>query len=118
MKLMTKSSTEAELVAASDGGTQVIWSREFLLAQGENIEESTIYQDNMSTIALLEKGKPSSNRTKHVNIRYFWINDRINNGDIKIKYKKTEDMVADILTKPLQGEKFRFFRDKLLNWKY
>ena len=55
-------------------------------------------------------------RTKHVNIRYFWIKDRIDSGEIKVIYQPTNDMVADILTKPLQGQQFIDLRNKLLNW--
>ena len=74
-----------------------------------------IKQDNMSTIALAEKGRSTSERTRHVNIRYFFIKDRVNSGDLKLEYLPTSEMIADILTKPLQGEAFRSLRDALLN---
>jgi hypothetical protein len=70
----------------------------------------------LSTIALIEKGRPASERTRHINIRYFFIKDKIQSGDLELKYLPTEEMVADILTKPLQGELFRIQRAKLLNW--
>lgn len=65
-KLVAKSSTEAELIALSDAASQVIWCREFLLAQGYSIGPAKIYQDNKSTILLAEKGRSTSDRTKHL----------------------------------------------------
>jgi hypothetical protein len=70
----------------------------------------------MSTIALANKGAGSSDRTRHVSIRYFWMKDRVASGDIEIVYKPTADMVADILTKPLHGDLFIRLRRLLLNW--
>jgi hypothetical protein len=114
-KLVTKSSTEAELVGASDGLTQVIWTRNFLESQGYKQGATTVYQDNKSTIFLEEKGKSKSQRTRHVSIRYFFIKDRVDLGEIKIQYLPTEDMVADYFTKPLQGELFLKFRNAIMN---
>ena len=115
-KINTKSSAEAELIALSDKASQVIWHRDFLIAQGYNNLPATIYQDNQSTMALAVKGSASSDRTRHVSIRYFWMKDKVQNGDIEIIYKPTDDMIADILTKPLHGDKFARLRDLLLNW--
>jgi hypothetical protein len=117
-KLNTKSSTESELVALSDMSSRVIWCRNFLSAQGETDHPALIYQDNLSTKALAERGAAASDRTRHVSLRYFWITDRMKSGDIEVIYKPTEDMIADILTKPLQGEMFKRLRDLLLNWHY
>ena len=117
-KIVTKSSTESELVALSDGASVVIWGRDFLLAQGEKLGPAVIYQDNMSTMALVDKGASGSERTKHIKIRYFWVKDRVQSGEIKVEYMPTEEMVADILTKPLQGSKFVTLRNMLLNWVY
>jgi hypothetical protein len=117
-RIVTKSSTEAELVSLSDGCSQIIWSREFLIHQNYDLSTATVYEDNKSTMALIQKGKSTSNRTRHINVRYFFIKDRIDNGEIEVKYMPTNDMIADILTKPLQRKKFIELRDKLLNWHY
>jgi hypothetical protein len=115
-KINTKSSTEAELVAVSDATSAVIWQRDFLIEQGYAIDAASVYQDNQSTIALCERGAAASQRSKHIATRYFWIKDRINVGEVKLVYLPTADMLADILTKPLQGDLFRRLRDRLLNW--
>jgi hypothetical protein len=117
-KLNTKSSTEAELVALSDMCGKVIWHREFLIGQGMNPPPARVYQDNQSTIALVENGKSNSDRTRHVSIRYFWVKDRIRNQEIEVIYCPTDDMVADILTKPLVGKQFIHLRNMLLNWEF
>ena len=114
-KLVTKSSTEAELVSLSDNISQVIWTRDFLMSQGYNIKAATVYQDNMSTMALVEKGRSTAEKTRHINIRYFFVKDRVEAGEIEIRYCPTEHMLADILTKPLQGQAFKEMRDTLLN---
>ena len=113
-KINTKSSTEAELIALSDSSSQVIWLRDFLIAQGYEAHKAEIYQDNMSTIALIEKGRSTSEKSRHINIRFFFLKDRIDANEIKISYKPTENMIADILTKPLQGNLFRKLRSLLL----
>ena len=115
-KLNTKSSTEAELVGLSDSTGQILWTRNFLIEQGYNVEAATVYQDNMSTIALVKNGKSNSERTRHIAIRFFFVADRVASKEIKVEYMQTGEMLADILTKPLQGELFRKLRDKLLNW--
>ena len=114
-KLVTKSSTEAELVALSDSVSQVIWTRDFLIAQGYELGPSRVYQDNKSTITLADKGRSTSERTRHINIRYFFIKDRSESGEIAIEYLPTLEMISDVLTKPLQGALFVKLRRALLN---
>ena len=76
--LNTKSSTEAELVRVDNLLNQVIWTRYFLKEQGYTIHNNFIYQDNQSTIKLENNGKKSSsNRKRHIHIRYYFITDRI-----------------------------------------
>ena len=113
--LVTKSSTEAEMVALSDMSSLAIWWREFLLYQGYSISAIEIEQDNTSCMRLAEKGKTFNQFSKHINIRYFFVKDRIDKGEIKLKYVRTDNLVADVMTKPLQGERFRFLRSKLMN---
>jgi len=106
-KLNTKSSTEAELVAIDDSMGQVLWTRQFLAAQGEHVPTTTIYQDNKSTILLAENSRTSSSkRTKHLDVGYFFVTDKIKKGEVKIAYCPTQEMLGDFFTKPLQGTQF------------
>jgi hypothetical protein len=72
-------------------------------------------QDNKSAI-LLQKNWPFSTGkgSKHINIRYFFVVDKIKNKEVKIIYCPTEEMIADFNTKPLQGKLFFYFRDKIM----
>ena len=63
-----------------------------------------------------KNGKASSSkRTRHINIRYYFVTDRISNGEIDIVYCPTKQMIADFFTKPLQGAAFTEFRDFIMN---
>lgn len=114
-RLVAKSSTEAELIAISDGLSQAIWLRNLLGAQGYDMKPIILYQDNMSTITLIKKGKSTSERTRHVDLRYFFIADRVKNNEVVVKYMPTKEMLADLHTKPLQGALFREMRGKVMN---
>ena len=114
-KINTKSSTEAELVGLSDSVSLVIWCRNFLESQGYKMPPASVFQDNLSTIAMVKNGKPTSDRTRHVNIRFFFVRDRETNDEIRIEYKPTKQMVADIFTKALQGDLFVQLRNELMN---
>jgi hypothetical protein len=65
-----------------------------------------VHQDNQSTIRLIQNNKPTSQRTKHIDIRYFFLRDRNGSKDLAVVYTPTQDMIADILTKPMQGHQF------------
>ena len=115
-KLNTRSSTEAELVGVNDVMPQVIWTRYFLECQGYKMEPNIIGQDNKSAILLEQNGKGSSSkRTRHINVRFFFIHDRINSGEVEVQHCPTEQMLGGFFTKPLQGNKFYKFRRKILN---
>ena len=115
-KLNTRSSTEGELVAVHDVMPQILWTRNFLMEQGLKIHDNLLYQDNKSAILLETNGKGSSSkRTRHIDIRYFFIKDRIDKGEVRIEYCNTGNMLGDFFTKPLQGARFAELRDKILN---
>ena len=116
-KINCKSSTEAELIGMSDSLGHIIWLRNFILSQGyKEIGPATIMQDNKSTIQLARNGQPNSDATRHISIRYFFVHDRMKNNEIKLEWISTDDMISDILTKPIQGKKFKELRSLLLNW--
>ena len=114
-KLNTKSSTEAELVGASDYLPSTIWAMHFLRAQGYPILHSHFAQDNQSAIKLEQNGRSSAGqKSRHIHIRYFWITDRLKAHGIHLHHCPTEAMLADFFTKPIQGNLFRRFRAVLL----
>jgi hypothetical protein len=114
-KLNTRSSTETEIVGADDFMPAICWTRYFMEAQGYQVEDNVLFQDNKSAILLEKNGKASSSkRTKHINIRYFFITDRVKAGDVSLVWCPTGDMIGDFMTKPLQGALFRKFRDQIM----
>ena len=115
-KLVTRSSTEAEVVGVHDVMPQLMWTAHFLNEQGMHIDKSILYQDNTSSILLETNGRSSSTkRTRHMNIRYFFIKDQVDSKRVKIEHCPTGDMLADFFTKPLQGMQFQKLRDQLMN---
>jgi hypothetical protein len=113
-KLVARSSTESELIGLTDYSSHVLHMREFLLQQGYEVGPAQIYHDNKSTMAMIERGRHSGERTKHIAMRYFFLKDRVSNNELRIEYMPTEDMVADQLTKPLTGKQFFKLRDRLM----
>ena len=115
-KLNTRSSTEAELVGVNDMMSLVLWTRNFLEAQGHHIKDNVVYQDNESAILLEKNGRRSSSkRTRHLEIRYFFVTDNVKRGRMRIEHCPTGDMVADFFTKPLQGAAFKKMLKTIMN---
>jgi hypothetical protein len=115
-KLNTRSSTTAELVGVDDAMPMVLWTRQFMEGQGYTIEDNILYQDNQSAMLLEMNGqKSSTKRTRHLDIRYFFVTDRIRAKKLTVEYCPTGDMWADVFTKPLQGAAFIKFRRLILN---
>ncbi len=113
-KLNTCSSTESKLVGVNNLMSLIVWSRNFLKAQGYTVVDNILHQDNRSAILLERNGKMSSGkRTKHIAIRYFFVTDRIRAGEISPKWCPMGEMITDFLTKLLQGAMFWKFRDLL-----
>jgi hypothetical protein len=114
-KLNTRSSTESELVGVDDMMPIILWTQYFLLSQGYGIIENLLLQDNKSAILFEQNGKTSSSkRTRHINIWYFFVCDRVNMKEISVHWCPTKEMVADFWTKPLQGSHFRKLLDYIM----
>ena len=114
--IVSKSSTEAELIGLSDSANQGIHTRMFLVNQGYTMGPVTVYQDNMSCMALIDRGRSGAEKTRHIGIRYFWVKERVSTGEVILEHKGTKEMYANILTKPLQGAQFVYERECLTGW--
>ncbi len=115
-KVNTRSSTEAEIVAADDVVSPMLWTRLFLEAQGYGLKENILYQDNRSAMLLETNGRKSAGKcSRHMNIRYFFVADQQQKGHLKIEYCPTDKMLADYYTKPTHGSKFQTFRREIMN---
>ena len=110
---ITQSTVEAEYIAASNANREAVWLRKLTSGLfGEKLETTIILCDNQSFIKLTENSV-FHDRSKHIDLKYHYIRDMVQQNVIKLKYIATNDQVADILTKPLQLAKFAHFRDKL-----
>jgi hypothetical protein len=117
-KINTRSSTEAELVSLDDVIAKILWTKKFLTEQGFKVNQNIIFRDNLSSMKLEMNGKMSSGkRTRHFDIKYFYVTDLYEQKEIEFEYCPTERMIADFLTKPLSGTKFQLFKREIMNSK-
>ncbi len=72
--------------------------------------------DSTCTMQMVKQGTGSFKRAKHIKVRFFWLKELIDQGQIELVYTHTSELVADILTKPLTGWKFQYLLYKLLGW--
>eukprot|EP00253_Pinus_taeda_P012840 PITA_12840 len=111
--IVALSIAEAEYVAATVATCQAVWMRRMLrsLCQ-EQANATVIFCDNSSAIAL-SKNSVFHKRTKHIDTRFHYIRELVNNGEIVLQHCNTQEQVADILTKPLGQNFFEFLRKRL-----
>ena len=101
------STAEAEYIALSAATREAIWLRRLLTDIGVPLKGPTvIHEDNQGAIAIA-RNPVAHARTKHINIRYHFVREGIQNGAVDLKYVPTDEMVADILTKPLPKHRFK-----------
>jgi hypothetical protein len=114
-KIVAKSSTEAELIGVSDAFGEILWIRDFLTHLTNEERTAILFQDNTSSMHILENGIANGDHTKHINIRYAFVSERIRAKQIKLEHLNTDLMIADMLTKPLPHNTFTLLRQQLLN---
>ena len=107
-KLMSKSSTDAEIIAVHSSMNSIEEIRDLFNELNGEINPVCLYQDNLSAKFLMEHGDSSSDKSKHMKIRYFYIKEKVDETIINIEYRDTDRMWADLLTKPLTQKK-KFF---------
>ncbi len=116
LKVTTKNSTESDFVGADQALSFILHTCYFVKAQGYSVRQNILFQDNQSTIHLEVDGSFSSSKlTKHIKCRYFFIQDKLDDGNLKVLYCPTKIMWADVLTKPKQGGPFLLDHSILTN---
>ncbi|GJW56980.1 hypothetical protein Tco_0103711, partial [Tanacetum coccineum] len=106
------SSTEAEYIALSGCYAQILWMRSQLTDYGLGFNKIPMYRDNKSAIALCCNNVQHS-RSKHIDIRYHFIKEQVENGAVELYFVNTEYQLADIFTKALGRERIEFLTNKL-----
>ncbi|GKE86895.1 hypothetical protein Tco_1560637 [Tanacetum coccineum] len=103
---------EAEYIAISGCCAQVLCMRSQLTDYGLGFDKIPMYCDNKSAIALCCNNVQHS-RSKHIDIRFHFIKENVENGVIELYFVNTEFQLADIFTKALCRERIKFLSDKL-----
>ena len=106
------STAEAEYIAAGHCCAQLLWMRQTLRDYGYKLTKVPLLCDNESAIKMADNPVEHS-RTKHIAIRYHFLRDHQQKGDIEISYINTKDQLADIFTKPLDEQSFTRLRHEL-----
>ena len=122
---ITLSTAEAEYMAITDATKEVLWTRQLIkeimnvIHEGDatyidkSLPYSVIYTDNQAAKAISENDT-HHNKTKHIDIRYRFIQQHINNKDIKIEWIPTQQQQADILTKAVSKQIFIYLKNKVM----
>eukprot|EP00253_Pinus_taeda_P028608 PITA_28608 len=111
--IVSLSTSKAKYVTATTTACQAVWMRRMLRDLRHDQEGAiTIFCDNTSTIAL-SKNSVFHKRTKHIDAKYHFIRDLINNDEIVLQHCRLQEQFADIFTKPLACESFVYLRNCL-----
>lgn len=106
------STAEAEYIALSSAAQETVWLRRLVSELGNKPEKPTVLmEDNQSAIAMA-RNPQFHGRAKHIDIRHHFIRERVNEGDIKLVYCPTGDMIADMLTKGINQHQLKNLMDR------
>jgi len=112
-KVVALSTCEAEYVAACGGACQGVWlSRLIAELMGRDVQKFRLLVDNKSAIEL-SKNPVFHEKSKHIDTRFHYIRECVSNGQLDVEYVRTENQLADILTKALPRIRFVELRQKL-----
>ena len=107
-------------MGVDDYVSHVLWHSSFVGAQGFNLVP-LVHRDNTSSLKLEVNGRGSAGkRTRHFNIKHFYITDLIKRGLVEAAHCPTKQMIADYMSEPLTGSLFKFMRGYVMNlpdWK-
>ena len=118
-KMNSRSSTETEQIGTSEYLPKNIYFQMFFEGQGYKLRTNYLCKDNESEMKLINNGVDSATwNSKHIGVKFFWVTDRIEDGQIEVQYCPTKQMVADYYSKPLQGALFHIFRNAIMGWSH
>ncbi|GKB71052.1 hypothetical protein Tco_0932464 [Tanacetum coccineum] len=106
------STTEAEYVALFATRAQVMWLRTQLKDNGFDYNKISLYCDTQSAITI-SCNPVQHSRAKHINVRYYFINEQVERGIIELYFIKTKYQLADMFTKSLSQERFKYLVRRL-----
>jgi hypothetical protein len=109
-RIVALSTMEAEYIAASHATQETMWLNRLSRELVGDMETPILLVDNQSAISFAKNAEVKQ-RSKHIDVRYHFIRDKVNSGEIVISYIPNEENTADILTKALCREKFEKLRN-------
>ena len=113
-KYTSTSTPEAEYVALAHGLKELLWVYQLLLTMGVSIElPIKILEDNQACIQIADN-PVSQRRTRHIDVRFHFIRDYVEDGTVALQYCNTKDMLADIMTKTMPRPEFQRLRGKII----
>jgi hypothetical protein len=113
-KTVGKSSTGSEIIAIDEAVCEAIHLMNLLNACGFVCDKCILYEDNQSAIQIINGGIETMQKTKYMRVRIAHVKESIEDANVKIRYCPTDEMIVDILTKPISGRQFKKLRDKML----
>ena len=112
-RTVARSSTEAEYKALADGTAEILWIRSLLTElRIPSSTVTTLWCDNLGA-TFLSTNPVFHARTKHAEIDYHFVRDRVTKQEIQVRFISSKDQLVDVLTKPLPAVSFAYFRSKL-----
>jgi ribonuclease HI len=107
------STTEAEYIALSEAVREASWLRSMLEELGfSSTRPTTIFEDNQGCISI-SKNRRTDKRTKHIDIKYHYVRDQVEEKNIILQYCPTDIMAADAMTKAVNAPKLNFCRERM-----
>jgi hypothetical protein len=113
-RCVSLSTCESEYIALSLATRECVWLRQLLSDLGFVQPPTVLYEDNQGAIALASNAMVNQ-RSKHIDIRYHYVRQMVQRGTVTIVYCRTEEMLADILTKALHAQRFAYLCSRLMD---
>jgi hypothetical protein len=112
-KFVALNTTEIEYIEACDACMEAVWLRKLVSGLFVQVLDSTvIYCDNQSCVKL-SKNPVFHDRSKQIEIKYYFLRDKVQKGELILQYISTDEQTTDILTKPLSKIKFAYLKGRL-----
>lgn len=104
------STTEAEIVAASEGAKELIWLKRLLNELNEKDNDPPVLYVDSASAVKLSKNPEYHKRSKHIEVRHFFVHEKYLSGEVNVKHIEGEKQLADTFTKPLERTRFEKLR--------
>ncbi|KAH9745517.1 hypothetical protein KPL70_004101 [Citrus sinensis] len=107
--VMALSTTEAEYMAATQACKKAIWIQRLLKELGHKQEKISVFCNSQSTLHIA-RNPTFYSRTKHIGVQYHFVREVVEDGSVDLQKIYTKDKLADVLTKPINADKFIWSR--------